>query len=761
MIDPRSPDFANTPASDRRPRFEYAPRVAPETPAVSFVTPFFNAGGLFRDTAKCVLGQSLQEWEWIIVDDRSTDPTSLAVLAEMRALDPRIRVVDHETNRGPGAARNTAFSLARSRYVLMLDSDDLLEPTAAEVWLWYLESYPAAGFVKGYTVGFDGETYLWSRGFHDGSAFLESNLVQTTSMVRKEVHRAAGGFDEVNREGLEDWDFWLRCAAAGHWGETVPEFFDWYRRRATHTERWPNWDEGPRQREFKRLLRQRFPRLFEPGGFPGVEKQHHLPHEVVVDQLPLRNPLRKSKRRLLFVIPWTTTGGADRFNLDLLHQLIARGWEVTVATTLRGDHEWLPEFTAATPDVFVLSHFLRLPDAPRFLRYLIQSRDVDAVLMSHSELGYRLLPYLRAHFPGLAFLDYCHIEEPQWNNGGYPADAVRYGEMLDLHVVSSQHLARWMIRRGADPGRIAVATTNVDTELWRPDAALREQERLNLQIEGDTPLILFAGRLVAQKQPRVLAMTLERLAATGADFALAVAGDGPDLGSLRAALQAAGLSDRARLLGAVPTSRMRSLMAASDVFLLPSLWEGIAVSIYEAMASGLAVVVADVGGQRELVTADCGVLVARSDEASEAAAYVRALTPLLADAAQRLRLGRNARALVERSFRLDQMGARMNELVLQAVARSREQPRPAPSLGLGRACAEDAVEYVRLFDVSVQLWNARASAGQPPAERDLRSRLYAWAYRRHEPFYHWYRRRGWTWMEPVRERLKAWLGLLP
>ncbi len=62
--------------------------------------------------------------------------------------------------------------------------------------------------------------------------------------------------------------------------------------------------------------------------------------------------------------PWLTLGGADKFNVAMVRELAARGWEVTVATTLAGDNSWLPEFTRLTPDVFVTPHFLHPTDVP-------------------------------------------------------------------------------------------------------------------------------------------------------------------------------------------------------------------------------------------------------------------------------------------------------------------------------------------------------------------------------------------------------------
>jgi hypothetical protein len=68
-MDERKPDYSNTPASGRRPHFGYAPLDPDAPPAVSLVTPFFNTGPIFNETAESVFRQSLQQWEWIIVDD--------------------------------------------------------------------------------------------------------------------------------------------------------------------------------------------------------------------------------------------------------------------------------------------------------------------------------------------------------------------------------------------------------------------------------------------------------------------------------------------------------------------------------------------------------------------------------------------------------------------------------------------------------------------------------------------------------------------
>jgi glycosyltransferase involved in cell wall biosynthesis len=327
------------------------------------------------------------------------------------------------------------------------------------------------------------------------------------------------------------------------------------------------------------------------------------------------------------------------------------------------------------------------------------------VLISNSELGYMLLPYLRAHCPNVAFADYCHIEEERWKNGGYPRLAVEYQDQLDVNVVSSQHLKCWMVQRGADASRIQVCYTNIDPDVCSANERQAATIRQELGVREDAPLILYAGRICLQKQPKVFAATMARLRQHGHSFAALVAGDGEDLPWLADYLAKSNMTEDVRLLGAVSLEQMQRLMAAADIFFLPSQWEGIALSIYEAMASGVAVVGADVGGQRELVTADCGVLIARSDEDTETAQYAEVLAQLLREPQRRAEMGLASRTRVSSHFHIEHMGKNMLEILQRAITNHPYQGSSAPTLGLARACAAQAVEYVRVFHLSETLWN--------------------------------------------------------
>lgn len=98
---------------------------------VSIITPNFNCGKFVAETIECVLQQTYQEWEMIIVDDCSTDE-SVDVIRGYAERDSRIRLLVNEQNSGAALSRNRALREARGRWVAFLDSDDLWMPEKLE-----------------------------------------------------------------------------------------------------------------------------------------------------------------------------------------------------------------------------------------------------------------------------------------------------------------------------------------------------------------------------------------------------------------------------------------------------------------------------------------------------------------------------------------------------------------------------------------------------------------------------------------------------
>ncbi len=280
--------------------------------------------------------------------------------------------------------------------------------------------------------------------------------------------------------------------------------------------------------------------------------------------------------------------------------------------------------------------------------------------MSHSQLGYQFLPYLRSECPWIRCFDYVHIEEPTWKSGGYPAYSLTYRNFLDRTISTTGYLKDWMIARGGHAERISVVTSNIDSDDWTQSTLDTDALREKWDVPDGTPLVLFAGRLCYQKQPEVAAEAFRQLHERQVRFQALIVGDGPDGESLRRFVAMHELTE-VRLLGSRSIEELRELLAISDIFFLPSRHEGISLAVYEAMAMEAVVVAADVGGQREVLTPECGVLVEPGEH--PVLCYTNALAALLQDRPRREAMAAAARKRVATEFRLDDMGRRMAEVL--------------------------------------------------------------------------------------------------
>lgn len=713
MIDFLKPDFSDLPGRRPLPRNYVQGNAISDHIDVSVITPYYNTEDLFRETFVSLQAQSLQNWEWVIVDDGSTDASSVQRLADVAAEDRRIKVI-RQANAGPGAARNTAFRNTSGRYVCLLDSDDMVEPTYLEKCVWFLDSNPEFAFCNSWSVVFGDEQYLWTTGFERGKAHLQANSGPPISVIRRTAYADGGGFDESIRFGHEDWDFWLAMAKAGHWGCTIREYLQWYRKRGDG--RFEQiMRSGNVNEEFEAMMRRKYDGLEKR--FPEPAPRPLSPYETIETGYAVSNPLAPNPagRRILFLVPWMTTGGADRVNLDLIEGLTARGHDVTLCATLATNHVWEHQFSRFTPDIFILPNMLRAPDYPRFLAYLIRSRGIDTVVVTGSTVGYHLLPYLRAVSPGVAFVDMCHVEEPHWLNGGHPRFGVGYQDLLEFNIVTTGHLAEWMEGRGADRDRIRVMYTGVRAAPTGSPDDVRRSVRSELNIPEEIPVIVFAGRICEQKRPALLADILGAARDQGMVFQALVIGEGELKTQLRDLLERRQLTDRVRLLDAVPHRRWLEILAASDILLLPSRYEGISIALQESMAAGVVPVAARVGGQDEIVAPDAGILIPQGND--ELREYVEALRRLTSDPAERRRMSKQCQAFAASRLSWEGMIGRFLALLDEAHELRVRNPRAPIGLGLGRELAALAVEYKRLGEAVDWLWNARSpsdAAGAAP-----------------------------------------------
>ena len=395
----------------------------------------------------------------------------------------------------------------------------------------------------------------------------------------------------------------------------------------------------------------------------------------------------KGKHAILALLQGFPMGGYSAFNADFLPRLVRRGHAVSVCTTELWRSDWrLEGVRAATSDVVHASGVVGLESIPRYVSYLIASRGIDVVLVSHSLAGYRMLPWLRRQHPNVAFLDYVHTDwfEAQMY-GSYAAMGAAHAEWLDVQMASSRALANDLVQHGARAATTTAQTINLDVSDWDPARFRATEIRASLECRPDQPLILFAGRLSSEKRPLLAVECWKALVESGVDAKFVFAGQGHLLGATVDAVQKAGLGSRVEFLGELDGDMLRYVYSAADVYHAPSEIEGIARALFEAMAMECVPVVADVGGQRELVTAECGALVPHG--ADEVQRYVLALRAAV-DASTMKRMQNKARAHIVQHFTSAQCVAGFEQAFEAAIAQ-REMSNAAGVVSESRAAARE------------------------------------------------------------------------
>ena len=295
----------------------------------------------------------------------------------------------------------------------------------------------------------------------------------------------------------------------------------------------------------------------------------------------------------------------------------------------------------ALRDLGVTIHTLpapRLFDVARVrqLTAVFKQEKYDVV---HTHLTYaNILGTMAGRFAGIPVMATLHnvVAAKQ-------SKAARRAEQYMLDYAAAQIIAVGHLVAVANRERFShrqievVANAVADTHL-----SLSSDERNGLRrtLVGDEkrPLLISVGRLTTQKGFPDLLTAFANIRQSIPDAALIIAGTGEDYDALAAQIQTLGLSGHAHLLGR--RDDIPQLLAASDVFISSSHWEGLPIAVLEAMSAGLPVVATAVGEIPQLLVDGTGIII----PAKEPKQIETAVTTLLNNPAQRQTMGQAARA---------------------------------------------------------------------------------------------------------------------
>lgn len=675
---------------------------------VSIVTAYYNAGQYFEQTFNSVMNQTFPWFEWIIVDDGSTNQDDLDILEKFASKDGRIRVI-HQKNRGLAGARNTGIQAVNTAYFVPLDADDLIAPQYLECTYWALQRHPEAAWAYTDCCGFQGQEYEWKHPW-DANIMKTENLLVATALIRKKDAMDIGCYKVEKWSYNEDWRFWLDMLAQHKKPVHINTILFWYRRLPSGmlSSIKVNSERTAFTKQIIEHAAQYADGTVQAIEYPRTEASEAYTAPIYHQWTECCNP-DMAGTKTLWLIPWMELGGADKFNLDAISALTKKGYQCSIITTMPGINAWRQSFEQYTDEIYCLPDFEDASGYLDFVSYFIQTRGVQVLMVSNSYDGYYMIPWLRAHFPNLVIVDYVHMEEWYWRGGGYARLSGALGDIIEKTWVCNS-ATRDVIRNDFDrsaPETVQCLYIGVDHHHFEKHNEKAGYLHKQLGISPERPIVLFPCRIHPQKRPFLMIEIARAVHETMPQVAFAVVGDGPQLEELKETIAAKGLSDTIYCLGRC--NDMRACYRDSNLTLICSLKEGLALTAYESCAMGVPVVSSDVGGQRDLIDGAVGAIIplyqqetaenldSRSFPEEEVREYAQQLVRILSNETLQDQMGKAARQRIEEGYSLEKMAEKLDaELVYLLTSQDALQKRLASGEKM-QALSHFAADYYTVY----------------------------------------------------------------
>ncbi len=208
------------------------PAFAGATAQVSVLVTLYNYADVVVETLDSIIASEDVAFEVIVIDDHATDHSRSVVEAYLAAHpDVPMVLLGKDANEGLAAARNTGFAEARAEFVMVMDADNMVYPTALARLAGALRDQPDAAAAYSILEDFGAQRNIRSALAWEVGRLCAANYIDAQSMWRRSTWEELGGYraDDDHVFGWEDWDLWLRLADTGGRATLVPQILGRYR----------------------------------------------------------------------------------------------------------------------------------------------------------------------------------------------------------------------------------------------------------------------------------------------------------------------------------------------------------------------------------------------------------------------------------------------------------------------------------------------------------------------------------------------------
>jgi len=351
--------------------------------------------------------------------------------------------------------------------------------------------------------------------------------------------------------------------------------------------------------------------------------------------------MKNSKLTILYILPTFQRGGAETLLLQMVRYFVAQGHQVLVIALVRGgEMQKAFEQTGACVEVLNKKTKLGLGIILRLIQYMKNVRP-DVV---HTHLfGADVWGGLAAKIMRVPVL-----LSTEHNINFYEGKVRMYVKRIILKCFDGVIVISQAVGRHAKDA-YKVSRSHIFTIYNGVDLS-QYSYRKDYQYFSDGVRMCIVARLHEQKGHTYLLDALSRLKAQYPRIGLDIYGSGPLEAKLRVHAKKAGVSELVTFKGTQPITD--TLLHQYDLFVLPSVWEGLGIAVLEAQASGVPVIVSDVDGLSELVTdKKTGISV----EAKNPAALAEGIRWAITHSSKLSQITAAARRQVEHTYSLDEM----------------------------------------------------------------------------------------------------------
>lgn len=565
------------------------------SPIVSVVIPYYKRFDTIDDTLNSLDGQTFIGFETILVNDGTPDEASINKIDELKKNRPNL-IVLNQVNQGVAKARNNGVSLAKGKYIICLDSDDILMPTFIEKALVVMETNPEISVVSSFMETFGVKKQEFRHVEYNPVELFSNNMVITAAAYRKKAWKVSGGYK--SNIGYEDWEYWINLAKHGFWGKLIPEVLFGYRiaMQSRYIEdKDVHWDNIKKihslHSNYKNIVR-------------GImRKRSFVKKSVDINSafINLNNKLDYKKindnKNILIFMPWMTFGGAETLVFNFCNE-IKNIYNIHFMTGLKSENEWGDKFKEVTDNIYHLPNLFSEDKLYlEFISNYIETRSINVLHIIHTDFAFSILPEIKKRHPEVKVIITMFNDRVV----NYFQPSIDLAPYVDLYTSDNLSTSDHFKKLLPINKPVKTVPNGVDCiSNFNPILFNRQAERGELGLADDDLAVFFVGRLSSEKNPDVFLDSADSILNEYKinNIKFFIIGDG----NMRKIVEEriASLGGSAVYLGY--QSKVAKYLSAADVFVLPSSIEGFPLSILEAMAMRVVVIASEVGAVSDVIS---------------------------------------------------------------------------------------------------------------------------------------------------------------